>query len=349
MSVEINLAGPLINFFPHIVNCDPKEGGAISLLLGMSGSGKTGWEIHAIRRKFERKEDERRLLREKLGDYSNPLRPENEYYHTWLASREKIFWLSDPDCQWTRLPKHVAKSRVFVHKKLYGKIKFFKEGEPTEMMEIPFDSFQDLMSTADPDMLNVAYFPKRIDTLKFLKFLMDRASPDWVTIVIDEMERIAPYHIGAGAIINRYMRVLADSLVSTRKQRTCMILGCHIQGNLHWLLKKMVNYHVFTPGAMAIEESRINQDAIDALDRGQFRIGHGGKFDNPVKAFPDYPESEHIRARIVKEDGTQVLPEIEELPSPKEQTDQPKLGERGVLGKMRGPRRRAFYPPPVET
>ncbi len=270
--MSVLLGGKRVNLWPHIIKRNPAMGGVSVLGLGQVGSGKTALLIHIARRKLE---DKREL--KKKPDITDKER---------LIADELLFWIDDPDCQWRRLPDYIAKKRIFVHRDLYKRLKFYMNGNEIDVLTIPFDNFDELIELSDPMMLNVVYFPTREGYVDFIIHLIKAPKFRWFSVFTDELERLI-WQYGGGDFLKK-IQVVVDAMGRQRKRRVSIYAGTHNKSLIHWQFIKLIKYFAFLPGAKAIYDTRVNQACIDALKLGEFRLATAGKWDNPARTFPSY-------------------------------------------------------------
>ena len=266
------MSGKRVNLFPEIIERKPEMGGVTVELMGRTGSGKTALLTHIARRIFEHK---KRLKK----------KPNSTTMEKMIAD-EILFWIDDPDCQWRRLPNYVAKKRILAHRDIYNHMTFYQDGQPIYIPVIPFSSFDDMMKNLNPDALNVVYLPSREEYLNFLNYLVKVPKFQWVSVFVDELERILRQYISGDEL--KRLESLVDTMIRGRKRRLSIFAGTHNRSLVHWQFNKLIMYYAFLMGAREIPDTRVEQRCIDALEIGEFRLATAGSWDNPAKRFPAY-------------------------------------------------------------
>lgn len=282
---EISLRDPTLGWqdetrinYPPVLQAlterDPALGGHTLLATGKTGSGKTSWLLHHWRR-----------LREYNGN------------------NEKFFWRGMNLVQWTKIPDwEQDKVKLFAEDGLT--LEFWDQTGPIEdQPEIEyFSSFQKLWDKADTGDFNVIYLPEATDFMDFLDWLVNEPRKGWATLMLDEVEDVAPDDAG-GELWGKVGK-FKDALKQCRKSLTSCYGATQTISEFHWKARRKIGYFLLCPGSPAVSETRVWQRSIDALEDHQIKnieVGQAwlaAKNSNFNKiSFPGYPTERKLKVK----------------------------------------------------
>lgn len=247
------------------------RGAPTVLITGRLGSGKTSLLAHIARRILEKKEE----------DDSRP-------------QDEKLFWRGQESCQFLKLHDKVP-YQVWVPE---GRTVEFISPNGFDLDEKRFSTFKELYDRADPHKVNVVYmsFLRLADFMAWLQ----RNVFDWNSILVDEVEDLAPMGVG-GEGYERVKRV-ANLLKECRKYRLSFYATTQSHSDVDWRVTKKIMCPIFLHGAVPLKESPIWRRTIQALSMGQGWVSVGGNYEK--FEYPAYPTPIDVRARMDGGDGS---------------------------------------------
>jgi hypothetical protein len=129
-----------------------------------------------------------------------------------------------------------------------------------------FSGFKQLMSLADPSLLNVVYFK---DPEKWLSFILyQRFNPGWEFFFFDEFEDIAPTRVkGKAWHINE---LFAESVKEVRKNRVSVCYDTQSAQDVDFRVRSKLMMYIYLYGAVVDQRSPVFSQAIQSL-----RVGDG--------------------------------------------------------------------------
>ena len=228
---------------------DPDMGGVFVVILGATGSGKTGTLLSCLERTLDNHPDELCFL--------------NECF--------------DAPLQCGKLPKE--RIHLMVED---NRVKFIDRVKKKECFPeyTSFNGFEDLYKKAVKGKANVVFFRSRKTVMEWVAWLR-RYAFEFVHVFLDELSEISPSFSGG----NDFKRIEKFSFVLKDCRKSLVDIYCTIQATslCDFKVLSIVQILIFMPGSKAYKHSRIQQKLLDALREDKVNGNQGivegfGKF-----------------------------------------------------------------------
>jgi len=147
---------------------------------------------------------------------------------------------------------------------------------------------EELFYGLEPGKINVIYMDEEF-WFDFLCWLPRRPSREWVSVLFDEIEDIAPAYVAGDAW--RLVEDLARALKEYRKTLVSMYAATQQPQDVDYRVKyKLRQIRIYLKGALVDGRERLTQAAVDNLEIGRGYLCTGGNFvDFTIPDFPQKP------------------------------------------------------------
>ncbi len=183
--------------------------------------------------------------------------------------KELIFWRDSfyTQCQFNR----VEKWQIYIEKGVEIEFRDIDLGKTVSLPVTFFDDFDELISLAKPQQLNVIYFENNIKYVDFIKYL--RLHPGFQSLFIDEYEDIAPLRCRG----EQWKKNEEFSQEMKHIRRGLVNLFCDTQNSsdVDWRVRSKIMCHVYLYGSKVDHLSPVDQAGVNALDVGEILIDYG--------------------------------------------------------------------------
>ena len=212
---------------------DYNSGGILSLVTGGMGSGKTSVMLS-------------------FADYTLKHHPD-----------EKLFWSNTYFAPIQSLRIGIEKHHIMVKEDsnvtFHDRAQRLKEIKPNVTR---FSDFNDLYDKAIPGKLNCVFFGQRNTWMDFVHYL--RGVGEWAHVYIDELSELCPAFT-SGDLFKQIGRFSVD-LKEIRKCMVTVHTNTQALPDVDHRIRTKIMLRIFLPGAKTGKESRMDQDALDALE-----------------------------------------------------------------------------------
>lgn len=215
---------------------------------------------------------------------------------------QKCFWRNPYNApfQFTKLKK--AQWEIMVEKD--SGITFHDRDLRNKEIFLPidtFDDFDDLYEKATPGKCNVIFFKDQTKWVDFLQYL--NSVGEWKHVFLDEYGELFPAN--PSGPLWKIMQKASDVLKEVRKCRTNVYATTQVTSDVDFRIRNKLMVLVYMFGAKPMARSKVNQHAIDALDRdikkgneGWLEYGYGiygkGRFTKIYKPDPKINWEAHL-------------------------------------------------------
>jgi len=140
-----------------------------------------------------------------------------------------------------------------------------------------FKDFKDLYYRAPRGVVNVVFFGDREQWRDFMGYLTGVG--EWVDVFVEEFQEICPLL----SSLSKKLKPFIDTAKDFRKCRMNVVFNTQSIVEIAWPLVRKIQINIYLPGAQPLKWSRIQQKAIDNLEKSPSKgnesyIEHLGNF-----------------------------------------------------------------------